>query len=301
MDDRRKIKSNPDLSQAKAEYIQIKASEKLKRQILISLHGERTKTGKEKKKRHRWAKYIATSAAAFVLTLGVMVNTIPVFADTIAGIPGMSGVVKVLTFGHYEYHQNGMDANVETAKVNGLLDKALENRINNEFAGYADTVISEFEAEAKAIQKDYPGETVHFGMDSGYEVLTNTKEYLAIDIYLVNTVGSSSTIRKYYTIDKKTQKLITLNDLFLANSDYTTVLEKYVLKEMERQNDTGQHLYWINEPGYMPNPLVTPDSLFYINPTGQLVICFEKYAVAPGSEGTPAFTIPKDVIANIRK
>lgn len=300
MDDKRKTTSNPDLSQAKAEYIQIKASEELKNKILIELHDEKTTAVKEKKRRHRWMKYIATSAAAFVLTLGVMVNALPVFADTIADIPGMSGVVKVLTFGHYEYHQNGMDANIETAEINGLLDKGLEKRINNEFAGYADTVISEFEAEAKSIQKDNPGETVHFGMDSGYEVLTNTKDYLAIDIYLVNTVGSSSTVHKYYTIDKKTQKLLTLNDLFVANSDYTTVLEKYVLNEMKKQNASGQHFYWINEPGYMPDPLITPESLFYINSTGQLVICFDKYSVAPGSEGSPTFTIPNDIIANIR-
>jgi hypothetical protein len=301
MEGRKNNKNNPDLSQAKAEYIQIKASEKFRSKIVKDIHSIKPKPEKGKKRRFRWVKYIATSAAAFILTLGIMVNALPVFADTVAGIPGMSGVVKVLTFGHYEYHQNGMDASVDTAKINGLLDKALEKRINNEFAGYADAVISEFEAEAKSIQKDNPGETVHFGMDSGYEVLTNTKEYLAIDIYLVNTVGSSSTVHKYYTIEKKTQKLLALNDLFLANSDYTAVLGKYVLNEMKHQNASGQHFYWIDEPGYMPNPLITPDSLFYINSTGQLVICFEKYAVAPGSEGTPTFTIPNDVIATIRK
>jgi hypothetical protein len=291
----------PDLSQAKAEYTQIKGSDELKTRVLSELKNHNTNPDAKKKWRKPWMKYVATTAAMFVFTVTVMVNASPAFANTVAGIPGLAGVVNVMTFGHYEYHQNGMDANIDTAKIEGLLDKDLEAQINKELAGYADAIISEFEAEAKAIQKEYPGEEVHFGMDSGYQVLTNTEEYLAIDIYLVNTVGSSSTIHKYYTIDKKTQKLVTFEGLFAENADYATVLEKYVLSEMRRQQETGLYFYWIDEPGEMPDPLITADSLFYINPEGQLVICFDKYAVAPGSSGSPEFIIPEDVIAGIVK
>lgn len=295
------INDHPDLSQAKAEYSQIIASDELRTRVLSDLKDHKTNPGGKKKWRRLWMKYMATSAAMLVFTVTIMVNASPAFANTVAGIPGLTGIVNVMTFGHYEYHQNGIDANIDTAKIEGLLDKNLEAQINKEFAGYADAIISEFEAEAKAIQKDYPGEEVHFGMDSGYQVLTNTKEYLAIDIYLVNTVGSSSTIHKYYTIDKNTQKLLTLKSLFLENADFATVLEKYVLGEMRKQQETGLYYYWIDEPGMMPDPLITADSLFYINPEGQLVICFDKYSVAPGSSGSPEFIIPSDAIADIIK
>ncbi len=293
--------NHPDLSQAKAEYNQINGSDEFKTRVLSELNNHKTNPGEKKKWRKPWMKYAATTAAMFIFTVTVMVNASPAFANTVAGIPGLAGIVNVMTFGHYEYHQNGFDANIDTAKIEGLLDKNLEAQINKELEGYADAIISEFEAEAKAIQKEYPGEEVHFGMDSGYQVLTNTKEYLAIDIYLVNTVGSSMTIHKYYTIDKKTQKLLTFEGLFLESVDYAAVLENYVLNEMIRQQETGLLFYWIDEPSLMPDPLITADTLFYINSKGQLVICFDKYSVAPGSSGSPEFVIPNEVIAGITK
>ncbi len=293
--------SHLDLSQAKAEYNQIKASDELKTRLISSLKNQETYKVDKKKWRKQWMKYAATSAAMLVFTIMIMVNASPAFANTMAGIPGLAGIVNVMTFGHYEYHQDGMDANINTAKIEGLLDKDLEAKINEELAEYADAIISEFEAEAKAIQNEYPGEEVHFGMDSGYQVLTNTKEYLAIDIYLVNTVGSSSTIHKYYTIDKRTQKLLTFEGIFTKNAGYDRALEEYVLKEMRRQQEAGLGYYWIDEPGFMPDPLITADSLFYFNTEGQLVICFEKYSVAPGASGTPEFIIPTEVLAGIIK
>lgn len=290
-----------DLSQAKTEYLQMKAPEELRGRVVAEIKQHKTKYGASHKSRMWWIKCVSSTAAVFILTFCVMVNASPAFAETVAGIPGMSGVVKVLTFGHYEYSNNGMDANVDIPKIEGLIDKELEQKINKEFAEYADSIIAEFKAEAEALQSEFPGETVHFGMDSGYQVLTNTEDYLAIDIYLVNMVGSSSTVHKYYTIDKKTQKLLTLNDLFVEGTNYTGILEEYVTNEMKKQNASGEHMYWIDEPEFMPESLVTPESLFYIDPNGQLVICFEKYSVAPGAEGSPTFTIPNDVIADIIK
>ncbi len=41
---------------------------------------------------------------------------------------------------------------------------------------------------------------------------------------------------------------------------------------------------------------IDPEQNFYINGSGQLVIVFAEYEVAPGSMGEPEFVIPADVL-----
>ncbi len=299
----RKTKENdngPNFVQAKSEYNQIHASEALQKKVEAALAGHKQS---KVKIGNPWVarrfKYVGGAVAVLVLSLVVMVNASPAFADTVANLPGMSGIVKVMTFGHYEYKSDTVDATVDTPAITGLSNKDLENKLNKEFAAYSSALIGAFEKEVKEWQQEYPSDSAHFGMDSGYQVLTNTEDYLSIDIYLVNTAASSSTVEKFYTINKKTQKLLTLSGLFIKNADYEAVLEKYVIKEMKNQMKNGEHTYWIDEPNMMPEKLITPDTLFYINKENQLVLCFEKYSVAPGCEGNPEFPIPKTIIADI--
>ncbi|MDY3927926.1 MAG: RsiV family protein [Clostridia bacterium] len=43
------------------------------------------------------------------------------------------------------------------------------------------------------------------------------------------------------------------------------------------------------------------DQNFYINDSGNIVICFDKYEVAAGAQGCPEFEIPKSVVESINK
>jgi len=300
MSETKKNDNEPNFVQAKSEYNQIHASVVLHEKVKAALDDYKEIRGK---RGNRWVarrfKYVGGVVAVLFLSLAVMVNASPAFADTVANIPGMSGIVKVMTFGHYEYKSDTVDATVDTPAITGLSNKDLENKLNKEFAAYSSALIGAFEKEVKEWQQEYPSDSAHFGMDSGYQVLTNTEDYLSIDIYLVNTAASSSTVEKFYTINKKTQKLLTLSGLFIKNADYEAVLEKYVIKEMKNQMKSGEHTYWIDEPNMMPEKLITPNTLFYINKENQLVLCFEKYSVAPGCEGSPEFPIPKNIIADI--
>jgi hypothetical protein len=300
MSETKKNDNGPRFVQAKSEYNQIYASDALQKKVKAALAGHKQSKGK---RGNRWVarrfKYVGGAVAVLVLSLAVMVNASPAFADTVANIPGMSGIVKVMTFGHYEYKSDTVDATVDTPAITGLSNKDLENKLNKEFAVYSSALIGAFEKEVKEWQQEYPSDSAHFGMDSGYQVLTNTEDYLSIDIYLVNTAASSSTVEKFYTINKKTQKLLTLSGLFTKNADYEGVLEKYVTREMKSQMKSGEHTYWVDEPDMMPEKLITPGTLFYINENNQLVLSFEKYSIAPGCEGSPEFIIPKNIIVNI--
>lgn len=243
----------------------------------------------------------STVAACLVMTFVLALNLSPAFAATVSHVPGMKNVVKVLTFGRYDAQENGYEAHIATPKIEGLLDKALEDKLNAEFKGDSAAVIAAFEADVKALKEEFPGETVHMGVDSGYEVRTDNDRYLVIDAWLLNTAGSSSTIHKYYTIDKHLQTQVTLASLFKENADYVTPLKKYLEDEMRRQNKELEVGYWIDDPDMMTADWITKDVKFFINNEGQLVICFDKYAIAPGAVGSPEFVIPNTVIQDLLK
>ena len=46
---------------------------------------------------------------------------------------------------------------------------------------------------------------------------------------------------------------------------------------------------------------ITDDTQFYLNADNQLVICFSKGDVGPMSMGCISFTIPDDVLSDIRR
>ncbi len=236
-------------------------------------------------------------AAAFVLTF----NLLPNLALAASDVPVLGAVVKVVTFGRFHIENGGVDADVVTPKIEGLLNKELEEKLNAEFKENADLIISAFEKEVKEMEEEFGGEDYHLGIDAGYIVRTDTEDYLALDCYIVNTVGSSSTKHSFYTINKKTGELLTLQGLFKENADYISPISEYILKDMKRQNEEGSAYYWVNDDEPLKFEKIKPDQNFFINENGNLVICFDKYEVAAGYVGSPEFEISKDAIKEILK
>lgn len=284
---------NEKLEKMKAEYMQINASDQLKEKIDNNM--KRSKNNKI----NTWKKIISV-AACMVIAFTLSLNFSPAFAATVADIPGMNEIVKVLTFGRYVVQDGGYQANIETPKIEGLLDKELQDKINKDFNDNANALILGFESDMKELKEQFPDEEVHLGIDSGYIVRTDNESILAIDSYMVNTVGSSSTTHKFYTIDKKTKKIITLPSLFKNDSNYITKLSDYIKVEMRRQNEKGENIYWIDEPT-LAFEYIKENQNFYINNDGRIVICFDKYEIAPGSSGSPEFIIPQEVVKDILK
>ena len=240
----------------------------------------------------------ATVAAAFIL----VVNCVPNLAYASSKIPVLGEIVRVVTFGRYEVENDNYGANVVTPKIEGLLNKELEDKLNNEFKENSQAVIAAFEKEIKELEKEF-GNDFHTGVDANYVVRTDNDEILAIDTYIVNTVGSSSTKHSFYTIDKKKGILIELKDLFKENADYVTPISEYITDEMRKENKAGTKHFWIgNEDEFVEGfEKIKEDQNFFINDAGNIVICFDKYEVAPGAYGCPEFEIPQKVVKNIIK
>ena len=60
-------------------------------------------------------------------------------------------------------------------------------------------------------------------------------------------------------------------------------------------------MFWVDDEIVESFEKISSDQNFYINSDGNVVICFDKYEVAPGAQGSPEFVIPNELIADILK
>ncbi|MBN7773832.1 DUF3298 and DUF4163 domain-containing protein [Clostridium aminobutyricum] len=284
-----------DFNDLKYDYENIRASDELRERVKNTMK-------KENRKNNVWKSCIGL-AASLIIMLMLVVNFIPSFAYAMSDIPVFAPIIKVITFGRYESADNGYSAKVITPRIEGLLDKELEKRLNDELKENANAIILAYEQDIKQLKEEFGDETVHMGVESDYIIKTDNENILALDVYLLNVAGSSSTKHTFYNLDKKTGELLTLKGLFKDHADYVTVLSDYIKNEMIRRNQEEQGLFWIdgeteNFEGFKQ---IKADQNFYINNDGQIVICFDKYDVAAGAQGSPEFVIPDNIVKAILK
>lgn len=246
----------------------------------------------------RTIKVVASTAAVLGL-LVVGVNTSSAFAETLSKAPIVGGIVKVLTFKEYKVNEEKFNADIKVPKIQGLENKELENSLNKKYLAENEKLYEEFMTDMKELKAAGGG---YLGVDSGYVVKTDNDKILSVGRYVVNTVGSSSTIFKYDTIDKENEILITLPSLFKDDS-YVEIISQNIIEQMREEMKAGEDkIYWIEKEEDLSIDLfekISEEQSFYINPEGKLVISFDKYEVAPGYMGTPEFVIPTEVISNI--
>ncbi len=236
-------------------------------------------------------------AASFILIMNFMPNLAYASQD----IPVLGKIVRVVTFGRFDLKENGVDVSVVTPQIEGLLNEELENKLNAEFKEHSNSVIAAIEKEVKDLEKEF-GNDFHLGVDANYTIRTDNDKILAIDTYIVNTVASSSTKHSFYTINKKTRELVELDKLFKDNADYITPISEYITDEMKKANENGTGFFWIGKDNSFDGfDVIKADQNFFINDSGNIVICFDKYEVAPGAYGCPEFEIPNKVVKDILK
>ena len=242
------------------------------------------------------------TAEAFIFAVGVAANASPSFAYAMSDVPLMGSIVKVVTLGKYENTDGGYEIKVNTPQIEGLIDEETQAKLNEEFKDQAQSVIAAFEQDVKELKEKFGDETVHMGIEYNYDIKTNTDDILAIDTYTFFASGSSNSVHNYYTINKHTGEIYTLEGLFKDGADYVTPISDYIRQEMERMNAEEGGLFWIGDEGVIDGfTTIAKDQNFYINADGNIVICFAKYEVAAGAQGVPEFVIPDEVVADIIK
>ena len=281
------------LEQLKTEYKNIQIPDELDLIVERALL-----KGKKKKKGYKW---MAGAAAAAVLFIGGL-NISPAMASTLAEMPVVGNIVKVLTFTEYKVDKDKYQADIKVPAVSDLENEDLAQSLNDKYVKEGKELYDEFMAEVEDLENNGGG---HLGVDSGYEVKTDNDQILSIGRYVVNTVASSSTIMKYDTIDKKNQILLSLPMLFKDDSYVNTISENIKEQMREQMKADENNIYWVSGAGLEDEDLtelfetITKEQNFYINNEGKLVISFDKYEVAPGYMGVVEFVIPTEAISDL--
>ncbi|HML46814.1 MAG TPA: DUF3298 domain-containing protein [Clostridia bacterium] len=225
---------------------------------------------------------VAGAAAAFLVFLFIGVNVSPALAAALEGVPLIGPLASVMTIDKVHEQDEHKELDVETPQVAGLNNRELEDALNALFADKAQAVIDNFQALVM--------DAGHTAMQFGYEVLANDDALFTIDIITFEAQGSSMTWHNYYTVDLKQGKIVTLADLFVKDADYASRLTELVRADLDAR-----------EAPYFPEDYngVSPDQSFFLDADGRLVICFEKYAIAPGYVGEIRSVIPTEAIADL--
>lgn len=255
--------------------------------------------GKKKRKKRAPQWLLGSAAAAMLFTAGL--NVSPAMARTLADIPVVGSVVKVLTWTEYEVKEETYDANIKVPSIENLENKDLANALNEKYRSEGKALYNDFVAEVGDLKANGGG---HLGVDSGYEVKTDNDQILSIGRYTVNTVASSSTTMHYDTIDKQNEILITLPMLFKDDSYIKTISENIIEQMRKQAASDSDKVFWVKGGGIPDKELfeefktINAEQQFYISDKGKLVISFDKYEVAPGYMGVVEFEIPTDVLKN---
>lgn len=274
------------LSKLKKEYENVAIPEELDEVVEQAL-----KRNPKKRFKARW---LGVTAAAAVMAFTITVNTNMTLAKNISQIPILGSIVEVLTISKIEDHQGNHQATIEIPKISGESEEIAA--LNAQYAEEGRELYEQY--LQFSAEMDEEG---HYGVDSGYVVLTDNEQLLSFGRYVVEIVGSSSTVMKYTTIDKNEQIAITLPSLF-KDDRYIETLSTYIADEMRREmaESNGDKSYWVktetSEDIFDNFETIKADQNFYITDEGKLVIAFDKYEVAPGYMGLVEFEIPTELI-----
>lgn len=280
-DNRKKMSGEETVRMWKEEYEKITVPAETRECVMAGIRQARV----EKKRRDhmKYAKRTGLTAAAAVVTFGLAVNASPVVANAMEGIPVIGSIAKVVTFRTFEDSQKGMIADVEIPQVGGNAN------VNADIQKYADELIAKYEAEvASAVGEG------HYALESSYKVVSDTPDYVSIQINTVETQASGAEYVKIFTVNKVTGEAVSLAD-FLKDADTLAAVSDNIVEQMQEQMKADESkTYFIgDEPGSFTG--LTGDENFYVNESGSLVIVFGEYEVAPGYMGVVSFEIPDAV------
>lgn len=272
-------KNTHPLSEQKEAYMQIPVPETAKQSVEKGIAKARAERGRNFFMDNM--KKISMTAAVVVVAFGVVVNASPVVANAMVDLPVIGRIADVMTFGKYTNEKNNMMADLDIPKVEGNVPA------NAEMESYIKDLIAQYEAKLEKTK----GEG-HYAMQSSYEVVADSKEYLSIRINTVIIEASGAQYVKIFTINKATGETVTLQE-YVHDDAKLQAISDDIQKQMETQMQENEtESYFIGEDGF--HGLDGTES-FYINEAGELVIVFDEYAVAPGSMGSVQFTIADSV------
>ena len=316
------------LKQLKEEYENMTIPEARRERLQAGIDRARMEKKRAEHARRRSA-WTAVAAAAVVMI--ALPNTNMQIAHAMENIPLLGGFFRLVTVRQYNYNDENHDAEVELAQINygedagegasvGEVAAAPEGTAAGSVEGVGqeaavanlsedgvEAVNQDMEATVEELIRQFEdtlSEEGYHGLHVTQEVVTDNARYYTVKLSVLETEASGYEHNQFYTIDKQTGNVVTLEDLFAEGSDYISAISENIKTQMKEQMAADEGVIYFLDNDDMPEfnfQGITEQTNFYFNEKDELVIAFDEYEVAPGSMGAPEFVIPQEVTAAILK
>ena len=234
----------------------------------------------------------AAAAAAAAVVFTTALNTSTAFAESAGELPVIGAVARVLTFRSYEASDEDLHISVEIPTIEMIESDmdGLAQSVNQEILNLCEQYAQEARTRAQEYRKAFleTGGTEeewaqhNIQIRVWYEVKSQTDRYLSLAVMGTENWTTAYSETRYYNLDLKDGKLLTLKDVLGEN--YKQIADEEIRRQMKERADSGS-VYFEGFEGIDEN---TP---FYLNESGNPGIVFDKYEIAPGSEGQQEFEI----------
>ena len=278
------------MEEAKRKYDEIPIPSELSKRVGKEIERANMKRKKILVFRRRVQKGTAAAAAVVVLFTAAL-NTNTAFAETAGQLPVVGPVARVLTFRSYQTEEEDLKISVEIPTIEMISEdmNGLEQSVNKEILALCEQYAQAAKIRAEEYRQaflDTGGTEEEWAAHNieikvWYEVKSQTDEYLSLAIMGTENWSSAYSETKYYNFDLKEGKLVTLQDIL--GDEYQQIANESIQNQMKENSE----IYWDDFEG------IQEDTPFYLNESGNPVIVFEKYEIAPGSEGQQEFEIKR--------
>ena len=234
----------------------------------------------------------AAAAAAVLLIFAGALNTNMAFAKSAEELPVIGVLARVLTFRSYEEKTDDLEISVEIPSIDMIAEdlKGAEQPVNEEILRLCEQYAAE--AEKRAIEyrdaffatggteEEWKAHNIQIRV--WYEVKAQSDKYLSLAVMGTENWTNAYSRTKYYNIDLQSGSLVSLSDIIGEN--YKQKADQEISRQIRERQKAGG-VYFDGFEG------ISEDTQFYLNESGEPVIVFEPYEIAPGSEGRQEFVI----------
>lgn len=286
------------LNDSKKRYDEIPIPEELSARVQEAIEQSEKKRADERRaaalNRKNGLKKGMMAAAAAVVVFTTALNTSTAFAKSVSAIPVIGEIARVLTFRSYEQEEDDIKLSVEIPSVEMIADSTGQapdsvnrqiHQLCEQYAGEAKERAMEYRQaflDSGGTQEEWAAQKLEIHV--WYEIKSQTENYLSLMVSGSESWSSAYGETRYYNIDLKSGSLVTLKELL--GDDYADIVNTSIREQMKQRTDVT---FWTPEQGGFTG--ISDHVRFYINAADHPVIVFEKYEIAPGSEGQPEFEI----------
>lgn len=261
--------------------------------------GEAVNMNKYRKGNRKFYKWGLGTAAAVLVVFAGALNVNTAFAEEVQQIPVVGAIARILTVSSYTKSDGDEKISVEVPGIELISKdtKGLSKQVNEEIQ----QICSQYADESVQRAKEYKQAFLDTGGTEAewaehkieikvwYEIKSQSQDYLSFVVKGMESWTSAYSEEKYYNIDLKTEKLLTLKDVLGDN--YIEKANQSIKGQMdEKAQETGIPFFTPDEGGFQS---ISDETKFYINENGNPVVVFEKYEIAPGAAGAVEFEIKK--------